>query len=274
VAFASALVGYWLRHHLVVGLGVGIFVCLLGILTIALIERRRREPIPAPLVTPLVPAEHVADLKSSLSTVERTIDAGSVAYFGDDGVGRPIRRQAFQAHYPQLTADLDAWDAVIRRLASNKSIVEKHLWLEAERRSMTEPPYVLRSIIKTLYDLVVLRASNAELGQPDRIDWTGFESGWVMPNGYKDAWLSLPIEPDEELESWRMRVSEHTARMQAMLDSAKQWQESAEVTRAVYDRDLSKSPLLENIRLLKHQSLIVAARQCPICQVNAQSPAE
>lgn len=52
VAFLAALVGYELRHYVVVGLLSGIGVCLIGIGAITLQERRlgslRRLPVPAP----------------------------------------------------------------------------------------------------------------------------------------------------------------------------------------------------------------------------------
>jgi hypothetical protein len=162
-------------------------------------------------VTRPVSDAHARMLKDTALLLIESLSYGNPSNYGGDG-HQP--GEAFKAHYPELTAGLDAWnDLRGQQLAAEQALRDKVGALAAEH-GLDSPPYETAAITSYVEGLVARDLREAKASNWGKLSWSGFRSGSTTPGPpagvltpiHSQTWISLPPRPAETDEEWSERA--------------------------------------------------------------------
>jgi hypothetical protein len=215
-----------------------------------------------------VDADHLEDLEEQMDLLRVAIDLEGPADLGGPRAGRLQARESFVAHFAELGAALEEWDAIVERVQAAPGSVWDWFGQVTSERGFTEPPFAIGPLIDLLSMLTVKRARYGRLETPDRLQIQSFESTSTQgthANVYVEGQniAQLPAEPAETVPA---RVAAVAQRVQELFDDAQASAEAEEVVSARDELLAAKQPLLDLLALHASADEIVSATGCPRCR--------
>jgi len=215
----------------------------------------------------LVQPEHREDLETLLDVLRASVELESRCDYADAPNGEQHHRRAFMAHFGELGALLEQWDAAVERLRTAPGGLWEWFAVAAADRGIAEPPFALGALIDRLAVWTVERSRHGELRHHHRLDLQHFRDGFgdqqylsIYVEGQKVA--TLPCEPSADLER---RAGAADNLVQSLFADAQACEEAKEVGHA---RDALldlKQHVLECLTEHATGSPILAAADCPRC---------
>jgi hypothetical protein len=195
------------------------------------------------------------------------VELESCCDYDEPSTGHQLNRLAFTAHFPELRASLEEWDAAVERARIAPGALWAWFEKAAAQRSITEPSFAVGSLIDRLAILTLQRARSWQLDIPYELGVSQFRDRFggreyvsIHLAGQRVA--RLPTQPHTDDQQ---RIQAVGRLMQGFFDEA----QSSKEARAVVDaRDsllLLKEDLLNHLRPQSADTPILLADGCPFC---------
>lgn len=220
-----------------------------------------------------VAAAHREDLEAQMDLLRMAIELEGPCDFGAEPGGAQESREAFLAHFGELEAELEDWNACVEQLRAAPAALWS--WFEGNARKLriSEPPFSVGALIDRLAILTAERSRKGELDAPRPLQLETFRDR--VAGGER---LSLYVEgqniaqfPAEPASTAQPRIAAAAAIVQQLFDDAQQSEEARGIM-AVHDSLLDrKQPLLERLAMHASVDAIVFAPACPVCRRSAAS---
>ena len=191
--------------------------------------------------------------------------------------GGHLPRQAFHAHYPDLSRSLDEWDELRERQQASEQALQGKIQTLAEEQRLGPPTYDLAVItghVQQLIDRDLREGSPPNWGA---LNWLGFRSRAETPGPptgmltpvYNQTWVSLPPRPDETDEEWNARAETAHKPVDAFFEAAQEvpeFEAAADSIKRIREFRENEIPgiveTLKRVREMEHPS---RKRRCPTC---------
>jgi hypothetical protein len=221
-----------------------------------------------------VSAAHREDLEAQMDLLRMAIELEGPCDFGDERGGKQENRDAFLAHFGELEAELEGWNACVEDLRGAPAALWSWFEENARRLRIAEPPFSVGALIDRLAILTAERSRRDERSVPRALQLETFRDR-VAGGG---ECLSLYVEgqnvaqfPAEPASTAQPRIAAAATVVQQLFDDAQHCEEAGEIT-ASHDGLLDrKQPLLERLAMHASVDAIVFAPVCPACRRSAQA---
>jgi hypothetical protein len=227
----------------------------------------------AHLTRPVTDA-HAKTLRDTAWLLIESMSYGNPCNYAADG---HLPKEAFQAHYPKLSASLDEWDEVRQRQAATEHDLRLKIRDLAEALGLKPPLYELDVIIAHVQGLVDsdLRAGKTPDWPP--LGWIGFRStnstpgpatGSVTPV-YNQTWISIPPEVGESDKDWNARAEAAHQAVDAFYADVQTLPEFGTAPDAIgRARDFRENQipgLVDDLKRIQEMDPPSRTRKCPTC---------
>jgi hypothetical protein len=214
---------------------------------------------------PVDPA-HREDLEALMDLLRVAIQLESRCDYGDEP-GDDQRRRSFLAHFGELQAPLEEWNAAVARVEAAPGALWGWLARSTIERGFSEPPFAVGGLIDRLAILTGARARQGRLETPHRLFLEHFrdrlgggEGVSLYVEGQNVA--RLPSDPAGTLDE---RIAAAEELIQTLFDDAQRCGETGEIVQAQDALLDLKQPLLDRLALHAAVDLILFAPDCPVC---------
>jgi len=226
---------------------------------------------------------HETQLRQLLEGLKLDVSEARACNYGDAG-GTPDRRESITAHFGELAAELDAWDAAVARLAKAPEELRTAIELWVAERGISDQG----SLAAVTDKLAVLTRDRALAGELHEIVGLGIED---LSHSAGRGGVTLIVGPSDLLVIDRMpedgeppdpffgaesddrfpeRVHAAKALLQALFAEAQRSVEAAEVTDAQKALAALRPSVLQSLeRHLMSFPVRRRAPECPFCQTQA-----
>jgi hypothetical protein len=235
-----------------------------------------------------VPPDHLQELQHRLSVLLHNVEIGGGCDYGD--IAYSVTNQAtFKAHYPDLEAQLDEWDAAVYRVVATKRAITTALeemaettdeaasWFGINREECDVDR--LRTLIQ---EAVERRSSEGTLDGPVSLNWTetppfpplvsiegpDHDAFWKLDLGghHIAVVLDLPVEDRAE------RIADTKRRVEALWSAAMGLEEAKELRPARTRLTGLQQDLQSALVDWQKVTNVRVTSRCPICRKNEGWP--
>ena len=244
---------------------VGLVLVALGLAGLALGLVLHFRPEPGWPVAPVsVGPQHSQELRLVMSGI-----ASAVKGSGPVTIEDRTQLASFKAHYPWLVPPMSEWNTAVAERRDVEYKLRERFGSEALSRGITEPPYVVKTIIDVSLATTVQRALRNYLNGPWNWNgWTGFGDAIYPPGDRTSPWIILPQDAHQDIEDWRARVTDLRTVLESFVEDAQTWPE-AEAIKPAQDRvDQMRDRLSEDLALAAKRERIAPSPECPVCEMN------
>ena len=199
---------------------------------------------------------HAETLWASAKWLRDCMSLGGACDYG--GGHRP--RDAFHAHFPDLSASLDEWDALLAAGAASRDALHERVLREADDVAMaSEGRWGLGSDLAPL----IFRSTLA-CAQGDELD-----ADFLLEGHDRD--VAVPLRDDGEADdAWAARSERNVARVEALGRASQDWPEAtaaaASHRRMEAFKSERKAEVVQRLELILEHGLPLAAKGCPTCE--------
>jgi hypothetical protein len=215
---------------------------------------------------------HLDDLKAVLDLLRAEIELEDQCDYGDPpDRGEPLR-MAVQAHFGDLAAALDEWNREIERGRSAPGALWQWLAECARELGITEPPFLVGSLIDFLAILTADRSRRWQLDVPHELrfehfsDRVGDRSELSL---YLDAQMVARLSDEPESGTGRA-LETACALIQALFDEAQTCEPARDIGDARDSLLARKEQLLDRLAPETVLPGIGFAEDCPVCAQQAR----
>jgi hypothetical protein len=187
--------------------------------------------------------------------------------YDEPPTGHQPNRQAFLAHFPELRASLEEWDAAVKRERMAPSALWEWFAIEAAERRIAEPSFAVGSLIDHLAILTLQRARSWQLDVPYDLSLKQFRDRFggkeyvsIHVEGQRVA--RLPTQPHTDDQQ---RIQAVGRLMQRLFDDAQDSKEARAVFEARDSLLRLKEELLDQLRPRSVDTRTLLADRCPFC---------
>jgi hypothetical protein len=224
------------------------------------------EPVP-------VPVEHRESLEAHMDVLRMAIELEGPCDYGDKPGAEPHNREQFLAHFGELEAQLEEWDARVERVRAAPNALWNWFARGASRHGITEPPFALGPLIDRLAILTAERSRKGQLEMPRALALEHFRdriAGGECLSLYLEGQniSQLPAEPKATAQA---RVDAASQLVQALFDDAQASNQAHEIVDAHEALLDLKQPLLDRLAVHASVDAIMLAPDCPECRRLRQS---
>jgi hypothetical protein len=210
---------------------------------------------------------HLDDLKAVLDLLRAEIELEDQCDYGDPPDQGEPSRTAVRAHFGDLAAALDEWDREIERGRSAPGAL--WLWLAefASELGITEPPFLVGSLIDFLAILTADRSGRWQLRVPHELRFEHF-SDRVGDRSELSLYLEAQMVArlsDEPASDAGRELETACALIQALFDEAQTCAPAGEIGDARDSLLARKEHLLDRVEADAVMMGIRFADDCPFC---------
>jgi hypothetical protein len=212
-------------------------------------------------------AGHRDELTAILDLLRVGIELEGRCDYGDQPDGGEPSRRAVHAHFGNLAVALDEWDCEIERGRSTPGTLWRWLADSARELGVTEPPFLVGSLIDLLAILTVDRSRQWQLEVPRELHFETFSDrvgGAIQLSLYLEGQMvaRLPGEPASDAER---ALESACALIQQLFDEAQTCGPARDIGEARDSLLALKEDLLERLASEAALARIRFARDCPLC---------
>ena len=210
----------------------------------------------------LIPARHFGQLHAALEQSIQTLYKQGKLIFHDPIRGRPLSREMFFAHFPELSDDFADWDQAVERVRSARASFEHELERAADRVGVNAETYDRTAILQAFQEPT--RPSlhlKLEEWPEDVVPVSGSVDGSIDVAGIRTTISTARTLTEPELRSL----------VQPLIDLCAEARNLPDVQNIARGQDALTAkiqPLADELRLYLARETIPVAASCPICQVN------
>ncbi len=214
-------------------------------------------------IQPVQP-RHADELRERLQTLVNAVTSDRPGSYGDPSDGRPLRREQFVAHFPDLVSQLDEWNAALEQRRVAPTRLREAFDRAIEERQLDRDLYDRSALAESLTQLTMARSLADQPEHSSELAWEGFAD--------PDGSLSLGIRYGPGVGITVAHVpsrSESDRAMRAIEDlfaDAQSWSETREV-RGAHDalEAFGKIALRDNLATVQQRQEFRVAIDCPAC---------
>ena len=213
----------------------------------------------------LIPVRHFEQLRAALERSIQTLGQQEKLNLDDPRGGRPLYREMFFAHFPELSDDFADWDQAVERVRSARASFAQELERVADRVGVTAKIYDRAGVLQALQELT--RPSlhlKLEEWRGDTVPVSGSVDGSVNVAGIRTNISTLQTLTEPELRSL----------VQPLIDVCTEARYLPGVLNIAQAQDALTAkiqPFADELKLYLARETIPVAASCPICQVNVGS---
>lgn len=210
-----------------------------------------------------VSAGHDQQLRATLEHLQIRLGQQTELDFGDPIGGMQLYRRAFAAHFPQLLARVQEWNAAVRAVEAAHSDYATTLVVEADELGIEPPTYDREVILRALSERTRPSLHLAlEEWNPGDVPVRGYDDGRVELAGVLIK-VPKPVAP-AHLQKLLGPVTELCMR-------AREFPEVETIARTQDALTALIQPFLDEVRLELFVDSIRIVADCPVCQRNASA---
>jgi hypothetical protein len=210
--------------------------------------------------------DHAAQLRAVLDSCRRGIANLAPCDYIDDQF-----HAAFRAHYPDLVAPLEEWDAAARALESARTVLRDSVRQVTPARGFAAPTWDEDVIAEFVAGSVDWRAVHRECGAPHNP--IAFRCVEDLPTGGSSAELSTHRGGEKVREYTPTEMTEvavDEARLTAFFEEIDAGDRASDITAAVDVLDSLRSPLLQMLNAYGAVPLPIRPGECPMCALHLE----
>lgn len=143
------------------------------------------------LGTQPVTPEHREHLRRMLEAMQGAIVNDRVCGYGDPSTGRQLHREEFLAHFPDLGAELEHWNAAVARQRDAPAALRTAFDTVVRERGLDEAPYAGQAVAEILAAWTRASALSADPAQVRLLEWANFttrRTGFSWDDGVPRAY--------------------------------------------------------------------------------------
>jgi hypothetical protein len=221
-----------------------------------------------------VTGAHAKTLRDTAWLLIESLSYGNPCNYAADG---HLPKEAFQAHYPELSASLDEWDDLRQRQAATEQDLRRKIRDLTDAHNLRPPQYEVDVITQYVQRLVDRDLRDGKAPHWEPLNWIGFRSnsrtpgqatGIVTPVN-NQTWISLPPEPDENNAEWNARADTAHRPVDAFYADVQTLPEFGTAADAIArSRDFREKQipgLVDDLKRIQEMDPPPRRRKCPTC---------